>query len=80
MAMKFRQLATMCAAMIAVVGLGDGAKKALASTSEQTTASQNSALVLEHGAINSTDVVAGHYSHSSHESHASHVSHYSSRY
>jgi acyl CoA:acetate/3-ketoacid CoA transferase len=77
MAIGFRKLSTLCAAVIAIVGLGNGAANAFVPVSQQEKVSQDTPLVLEHGSISSTIVLGEHYSH---ESHASHVSHYSSRY
>ena len=74
-----RKLATVCAALVALIGVGSGTAKAVA---PQVGHGQEIApLYLEHGATmfssSSTGTCSDHYSHSSHSSHASHESHYS---
>ncbi len=77
MAIGFRKLSAVCAAMVALVGFGSGNASAFSTAQQQSNVTQNSPLILEHGAVSGTIEIAGHYSHSSH---ASHHSHYSSRY
>lgn len=77
MAIGFRKLSAVCAAMVALVGFGSGTAKAFSAAQQKSNVTQNAPLVLEHGAVSGTIELAEHYSHSSH---ASHHSHYSSRY
>jgi len=79
MSIGFRKLSAICAAIVAIVGLGDGTAKAFTSAMQQSEVSQNAPLILEHGGVNNPGELGAHYSHSSHESHASHHSHYSGR-